>query len=56
MNKIDQLKLSNDISMKIAKYDFPVNGRTVITISVEDNKAVYIDVKNLKTKATKKED
>lgn len=46
MDKIDKLKLSNNVSMSVLKNEFPVNGKFVITISIEDGKVSNVELKN----------
>lgn len=46
MDKIQQLKLSNEVSMKIIKNDFPINGITTIRINMVNNQVDSIEVKN----------
>jgi len=46
MDKIQQLKLSNEVSMKIVKNDFPINGITTIRINMVNNQVDSIEVKN----------
>lgn len=46
MDKIQQLKLSNEVSMKIVKNDFPINGVTTIRINMVNNQVDSIEVKN----------
>lgn len=46
MDKIQQLKLSNEVSMKIVKNDFPINGVTTIKINMVNNQVDSIEVKN----------
>lgn len=53
MDNIERLKLSNEVSMKVMKNDFPINGKTVITIIMDNNQPSYIDVKNLKKRNVK---
>jgi len=48
MDKIQVLKLSNEISMRVMKNDFPINGVTTIKINMVNNQVDSIDVKNTK--------
>ena len=50
MDRIEQLKLSNEVSMKVLNNDFPINGKAVITINMKNNKAESIEVKNTSSK------
>ena len=47
MDKVQTLKLSNEVSMRILKNDFPVNGKVNITILMENNQPAYIEVKKV---------
>lgn len=46
MDKVQQLKLSNEVGMKIIKNDFPINGVTTIRINMVNNQVDSIEVKN----------
>lgn len=46
MDKVDKLKLSNNVSMAVLKNEFPVNGKTTITVNMEDGKVASVEVKN----------
>lgn len=48
MDNIQKLKLSNEVSMKVLKNDFPINGVTTIKINMVNNQVDSIDVKNTK--------
>ena len=48
MDKVQQLKLSNEVSMKVLKNDFPVNGLTTIKIYMVNNQVDSIEVRNTK--------
>lgn len=50
MDNIQQLKLSNQVSMMVMKHDFPINGKAVITIEFKNNQPTSLDVKNVKSK------
>ena len=52
MDKVDKLKLSNNVSMAVLKNEFPVNGKTTISIIVEDNKVAKVEIRN--TNSSKK--
>ena len=51
MDRVKRLKLSNDVSMKILKNDYPINGKVTITIVMENNEAKSIEVKNTKKRS-----
>ena len=53
MDNIQKLKLSNEVSMKVLKNDFPINGVTTIKITMENNQPIEITVKNTKQRVTK---
>lgn len=55
MDNIQRLKLSNEVSMKVMKNDFPINGKTIITIKMDDNQPSSIEVKNIKQRNVKGE-
>lgn len=48
MDNVQKLKLSNEVSMKVLKNDFPINGVTTIKINMVNNQVDSIDVKNTK--------
>lgn len=48
MDNIQKLKLSNEVSMKVLKNDFPVNGVTTIKINMVNNQVDSIEVRNTK--------
>lgn len=52
MDNVEKLKLANVVSMKVLKNDFPINGKTTVTITMKNNKPEAIDLKNtnMKTK------
>lgn len=48
MDNIQKLKLSNEVSMKVLKNDFPINGVTTVKITMVNNQVDSIEVKNTK--------
>lgn len=50
MDNIARLKLGNEISMKVIKNEFPINGKTTITITMKNNKPETVEVKNTNAK------
>lgn len=46
MDNVQKLKLSNEVSMKVIKNDFPVNGLTTIKINMVNNQVDSIEVRN----------
>lgn len=55
MDRVEKLKLSNEVSMKVLKNDFPVNGKVVVTIFIDNNQPSSIEVKNIKQRNVKGE-
>lgn len=55
MDNIQRLKLSNEVSMKVMKNDFPINGKVVVTIMMDNNQPSSIEVKNIKQRNVKGE-
>ena len=55
MDNVERLKLSNEVSMKVLKNDFPINGKTSIVITIVDNQPATIEVRNTKAKAVKED-
>lgn len=55
MDNAQRLKLSNEVSMKVLKNDFPINGKTVITINMKNNQPVSVEVKDVKARSKKEE-
>ena len=51
MDNVQLLKLSNEVSMKLMRNEFPLNGRTVITVNMKNNQPASVDVKNVKARA-----
>lgn len=53
MDNIQKLKLSNEVSMKVLKNDFPINGVTTIKINMVNNQVDSIEVRNTNKRNTK---
>lgn len=46
MDKINKLKLANVVSMQLMSNNFPITGKTTITIDMENAMYVNVTVKN----------
>ena len=46
MDKVQTLKLSNEVSMRVLKNNFPINGVTTIKINMVNNQVDSIEVRN----------
>lgn len=53
MDNIQKLKLSNEVSMKVLKNDFPINGLTTIKINMVNNQVDSIEVRNTNKRTIK---